>query len=98
MTVLITAILNLLSFVTLSTFWLFVEFSSVNFNICGDINIHQKEWLFYSFKPDEEYRYCKEFSIVYNLTQIIECAIRVADAAGHLANLLDLFLTLFPEK
>lgn len=48
------------------------EYPSASFHTCGDFNIHQKEWWVYLNKTDEEDRYCWNFSVAYELTQIIE--------------------------
>lgn len=62
-----------------------------------DYIIYHKVWLVQCNKSDEG-RYCREFSIAYVLTQIIEEPFRVPEATGHQANLLDLFLASCPDK
>lgn len=48
------------------------KYLSVNFQICGDLNVQHKELLVYWNKTDEEGRYYRAFSIAYELTQNIE--------------------------
>lgn len=42
--------------------------SSLSFRICG---VHHKEWLVHN-KINDEGKYCRDFSVAYELTQIIE--------------------------
>lgn len=65
---------------------------------CSDFNFYHKVWFGYSNKTDEEGRYCRSFSITYQLTQIIEELTQVWNTMGQLVNLLDLFLITCPDK
>lgn len=67
--------------------------------ICGDFDIHQKEWLVHSNITDEEWKYCHDFSSTfYELCQVVGKPIRVPDTTGHHANVLDLFFTYCPDQ
>lgn len=66
-----------------------------SFHIPGDLNIHHKEM---STRTDEAGSHCKDFSIAYDLTQIIEEPTSVPDTTGHQVNILKLFLTSCREK
>ena len=70
---------------------------SANIHICGDFNVHNVEWLAHSNKTDDEGRFCHDFSIAYDLTQIVNEPTRVPDSDSQYASLLDLFLTTCPE-
>ena len=74
-----------------------VDHPSASIHLCGDFNIHHKEWLIHSNCTDEEGRYCHSFAIAYDLTQIVDKPTRVPDVVGQFASLLDLFLTSCPE-
>ena len=71
-----------------------VDYPSANIHICGDFNVHHQEWLVHSNKTDTEGRYCHDFSVAYELSQIIDSPTRVI---GHFPNLLDLYLTTCPD-
>lgn len=71
---------------------------SAKIHICDDFNIHHKEWLVHSNKSDEEGRYCYDFSITYDLIQIIDKHTHVPDTTVHRTNLLNLFFASCPEK
>ena len=75
-----------------------LDYPSANIHVCGDFNVHHKEWLVHSNKTDPEGRHCHDFSVAYELTQIIDAPTRVPDVAGHYPNLLDLFLTSCPDR
>ena len=70
---------------------------SASIHICGDFNIHHKEWLIHSNTTDFEGRYCHNFALAYELSQIIDGPTRVPDVTGHTPSLLDLFLTSSPN-
>lgn len=67
-------------------------------HICGDFNIHHKEWLVHSNITEEEWKYCHDFSIAYELTQVVGKPIRVPDTTGHHANVLELFFASCPDQ
>ena len=74
-----------------------VDYPYANIHVCGDFNVHHKEWLC-SNHTSEEGKQCHEFSTIYGLTQIVKGPTRVPDVKGQTANLLDLFLTTVPDK
>lgn len=68
-------------------------YSSVIGHICGDLSINHKELLVHANRTDEEGEYCLDFSIAYELTQIVDKSSCFADI-GYPANTLDrVFLT-----
>ena len=73
------------------------DYPYANIHLCGDFNVHHKEWLC-SRITSEEGKRCHEFSTIYGLTQIVKGPTRVPDVIGQTANLLDLFLTTVPDK
>lgn len=73
------------------------QFPSASFHNCGDFNIHHKEWIVHSNKTDFEGRYCRDYSIAYELTQIIGEPTCVQTTC-HQVNILNLFLTSCPDK
>lgn len=64
------------------------EFPLGSFHICG---------LFFTTKTDEEGRYCRDFFIAYELTQITEEPFQDPDAIVQQTNLFNIFLT-FSKK
>ncbi len=50
-----------------------------------------------SFHSDLEGRHCYNFSVAYELTQIIDYPTRVPDVDNQYPNLLDIFLTTYPD-
>ena len=74
------------------------ECPSANIHICGDFNVHHKEWLIHSNTTDEAGWQCHDFAMAYGLTQIVDVPTRVPDRDGDFASLLDLFLTSVPDK
>ena len=55
-----------------------VDYPSANIHIiCGDFNVHHQEWLIHSNKTDPEGRHCHDFSVAYELSQIIDSQTRV---------------------
>ena len=74
-----------------------VSYPSANIHICGDFNVHHEEWLVHSNKTDPVGRYCHNFSVAYELTQIIDSPTHVPDIIGQYHNLLDLYLTTCPN-
>jgi len=75
-----------------------VDYPSADIHICGDFNVHHKEWLVHSNKTDSEGRHCHAFSVACELTQIVDSPTRVPDVAGQYPNLIDLFLTCCTER
>ena len=74
------------------------ECPSANIHICGDFNVHHKEWLIHSNTTDAPGRQCHDFAMAFGLTQIVDVPTRVPDRKGDFASLLDLFLTSVPDK
>lgn len=60
-----------------------IEYLSVAFHICGGFSYSPQEWLFKSNKIVEESRYCIDFSVIYEITQIMEEPTCILDATGH---------------
>ena len=76
---------------------IYSDYPSANIHVCGDFNVHHEEWLVHSNKTDPEGRICYDFSIAYELTQIVDKPTRIPDNINHSPNLLDLFLTSCPD-
>lgn len=72
---------------------IFTKFPLTSVHICSDFNIHHKDWLVHSNKTGKEGRYYGDFSIAYELTQIIEELTPVPNVMWQQANLFNLFLT-----
>ena len=70
---------------------------TASIHICGDYNIHHKEWLIHSNKTTAEGRHCHDFALAYDLTQIVDKPTHIPDQPGQFSNLLDLFLTSCPD-
>ena len=67
---------------------------SANVFLFVDFNIHHKDWLTYSRgtdKPGEEL--CYNFSILIDLTQMVNFPTQISDCNSHSPSLLDLFLS-----
>lgn len=45
-------------------------YPSANIHIYGDFKIPYKDWLFHWNKTDEKGKYCQDFAIAYELTQL----------------------------
>ena len=73
------------------------DYPSANIHICGDFNVHHKDWLTHSRVTDPEGIECFNFSVAHDLTQIVSTPTRLPDVDTHFASLLDLFLTSCPE-
>lgn len=71
---------------------------SASIYICGDFSIHHEKWLINSNKTNEEGKWCHDYSITYELSKIRNKPTYVSNIIGHHANLLNLFLTSFPDK
>lgn len=60
--------------------------SSLIIYIGDDFNIHHEEWLVNSNKNDDEGKYCHDFSIASDPTQITDKLNRVPDINGRQVN------------
>ena len=67
--------------------------TTASIHICGDFNIHHKEWFIHSNKTTAEERHCYDFGLAYDLTQFFDKPTHIPDQSGHFSNLLDLCLT-----
>ena len=56
--------------------------------VFGDFNLHPKDWLTYSAGTDRPGELCYNFSVSYDLTQMVNFPTRIPDCA-----LLDFFLS-----
>ena len=74
-----------------------INHPSANINVFGDFNVHHVQWLTHSNHTDNVGVECFNFSLAYELKQIIPFPTRVPDTANHFPSLLDLFLTSVPE-
>ena len=72
------------------------EFPSAEVVILGDFNVHSREWLG-STKTDPQGRAAETFSISSSLTNLIREPTYFPRVPTHNSNLLDLFLTTYPE-
>lgn len=61
---------------------------SASLHVCGGFK--DKEWFIHSIRTDEEGRCCHDFSIAYNLTQIVGKTTCFPVTMGHYINLPDL--------
>ena len=59
----------------------------------GDFNVHHKDWLTYSGGTDRPGKFCYNFSISNDLTQMVNFPTRVPDCDSHSPALFDLFLS-----
>ena len=66
---------------------------SANVFVFGDFNVHHKDWLTYSGGTDRSGELCYNFSISYDLTQIVNFPTRIPDCDSHSPALLGLFLS-----
>ena len=67
--------------------------SSPNVFVFGDFNIHHKDWVTYSDGNDQPGELCYNFSILDDLTQMLNFPIRIPDCGSPSPGLLDLFIT-----
>ena len=74
-----------------------INHPSAKINVFGDFNVHHVQWLTHSNHTDNVGVECFNFSLAYELKQIIPFPTRVPDTANHFPSLLDLFLTSVPE-
>ena len=66
---------------------------SANVFAFGDFNVHHKNWLTYSGGTDRPGEVCYNFSILNDLTQIVNFPTRIPDCDSHSPALLDLFIS-----
>ena len=67
--------------------------SSANVFVFGDFNVHHKVWLTYSGGTDRLGELCYNFSILNDLTQIVNFPTQIPDCDFHSPALLDLFIS-----
>ena len=58
-----------------------------------DFNVHHKDWLTYSSGTDQPGELCYNFSISYDLTQMVNFPTRIPDYDSHSPALSDLFIS-----
>ena len=83
--------------------WLFILFHqtdevllikpSANVFVFGEFNVHHKGWLTYSGGTDRPGELCYNFSILYDLTQIVNFPTWIFSCDSHSPALWDLFLS-----
>ena len=66
---------------------------SANVFVLGDFNIHHKDWLTYSDGTDSHGELCYNFSILNDLTQMVNFLTWIPDCDSHSPALLDFFLS-----
>ena len=66
---------------------------SANVFVFGDFNVHHKDWFTYSSGTDRHGELCYNFSILNDLTQMVNFPTRVPKGDSHGRAFLDLFLT-----
>ena len=66
---------------------------SANLIVFGDFNIHHKDWLIYSGGADKPGELCYNFSIINDLTQMVNFPTWISDCDSHSPALSDLFLS-----
>ena len=66
---------------------------SANVFLFQDFNTHHKDWLTYSGGTDQPDELCYNFSISYDLTQMVNFPTRIPDCDSHSPALLDFFLS-----
>ena len=69
-----------------------------NIMVCGDFNVHNTEWFCHSHTTDVAGLFCQEFTMVQDLTQIVDFPTRIPDRDDHQPYLLDLFLCSNPDS
>lgn len=65
--------------------------------ILGDLNVHNSNWLSHSRHTDRAGAEAEEFSILNDLSQLVNTPTRIPDRVTDFANTLDLFLTSKPD-
>ena len=66
---------------------------SANDFVFGNFNGHHKEWLSYSGGTDQPGELCYNFSILNDLTQMVNFPTRISDCDSHSSTLLDSFIS-----
>ena len=66
---------------------------AANVFVFGDFNVHHKDWLNYSGGPDRPVKFCSDFSISNDLTEMVKFPTRIPDCDSHSPALLDFFLS-----
>ena len=66
---------------------------SANVFVFGDFNVHHENWLTYSSGTNPPGELCYNFSILNDLTQMVNFPTQIPDCDSHSAALLDLFLS-----
>ena len=66
---------------------------SVNVFVFGDLNVQHKDWFTYSSGTDRPGELCYNFSILNDLTQMVNFPTRIPGCNSHSPALLDLFLS-----
>ena len=66
---------------------------SANVFVFGSFNVCHKDWLTYSGGTDQPGKFCYNFSISNDLTQMVNFRTQIPDCDSHSPALLDLFLT-----
>ena len=66
---------------------------STNVFAFWDANVHHKDWLTYSSWTDGPVEFFYNFSISYDLNQMVNFPTRIPDCDSHGPALLDLFLS-----
>ena len=61
--------------------------------VFGDFNVHRKDWLTYSGGPDRPVKFCYNFSISNDFTQMVNFPTWIPDCDSHSPALLDLFVS-----
>ena len=65
---------------------------SANVFVFGDFNVHHKDWLTYFGETGRPGELCYNFSILNDLTQMVNFPTRILDCDSHSPALLDFFL------
>ena len=65
--------------------------ASANVIVFGDFNIHRKDWLTYSGGNDRPGEPCYNFSVLNDLTQMVNFSTWIPDCDSHNPALLDFF-------
>ena len=66
---------------------------SANAFVFGDFNVDHKDWFTYSGGTDRPGELCYNFSISYDLSQMVNFPTRIPDCDSHSPALLDFFLS-----
>ena len=61
--------------------------------VCGDVNVHHKDWLTYSGQTDRPSELSYNFSISNDLTQMVNFPTQIPDCDCHCPALLDFFIS-----